>query len=166
MKWKISSLKSLPNQTLEVKETLKFAPEMFDNVSNINDVSDIDVDGFICLQNGEINADLTLKGIYQLPCIYTNEIGSQPFEFSIKDELNEEYPQTINFDADYIDLFEVVWQKLIVEAPLRFVKSNVNEKEGKFWKYLSEEDYEKQKSLQTDPRFDKLKDLFKDEKED
>ncbi len=166
MKWKISSLRSLPNQTLEVAETLKFASEMFKNVSNIVDVSDIEVNGVIYLQNNEVNADLDVKGIYQLPCIYTNEIGEQPFEFKIEGNLGDEYPQTINYEADFIDLFEVVWQKLIVEAPLRFVKSEVSEKKGRSWKYLSEEEYEEIKSSKIDPRFEKLKDLFKDEKED
>lgn len=166
MKWKISSLKTLANQTLEVNETLKFAEEMFESVSNIEGISDIEVDGIIYLQNNEVNANLNIKGIYQLPCVNTGQIGDYPFEFKIEGNLKGEYPQTINYEADYIDLLEVVWQKLIVEAPLRFVKSDINEKNGKSWKYMSEDEYNDMKASQTDPRFEKLKDLFKDDKED
>lgn len=166
VKWKISRLRSLTNQSLDVQETLKFSKEMFDNVSNIIGVSDVKVNGRIYLLNNEVYADLNIKGIYQLPCIYTSQIGDQPFEFKIEGNLKDEYPQTINYEADFIDLLEVVWQKLIVEAPLRFVKSKVNKKEGESWKYMSEDDYIEMKSSQIDPRFEKLKDLFKDDKED
>lgn len=166
MKWKISWLKSLTNQEHEVNEVLKFDQKMFARVSNINGVSDIKVTGTIKMEGELVKADLTFTGILYLPCANTNEIGDYSFEFKIDDLLDEEFVDAVNYDADYIDLLELTWQRLIVEAPTRFVKNKNTNKTGKSWQLLSEEEYLKTKEDEIDPRFAKLKDLFKDDKED
>ncbi|MDF9866815.1 uncharacterized protein OKW22_000370 [Bacilli bacterium PM5-3] len=165
VKWKISWLRTLPNQKHHVDEKLTFDPKMFKNVTNIKGVSDIKVDGEIFLKEDLVNVDLTFKGTMFLPCANTNELGDYDFSFKIEDVMDESYDLAVNYDADYIDLFELTWQRLIVEAPTKFVKNECINKEGKSWRLLSEDEYHQNNEDKIDPRFEKLKNLFND-KED
>lgn len=165
MKWKISWLKAQPNQEHDVDETLTFDQKMFKSVSNIKGVSDIKVKGRIFMKADLVNVDLTFSGTMYLPCANTNEIGNYDFSFEISDVLDDEYDGAIDYDADYIDLFELTWQKLIVEAPTKFVKNECQNKSGKSWRLLSEDEYQQKDADKIDPRLEKLKDLFKDDKE-
>jgi uncharacterized protein len=165
VKWKISWLKTLPNQTHHVTETLSFDQKMFKSVSNISGVSDIKVDGDIFLKDGLVNTNLTFKGIMYLPCANTNEICDYPFEFKIVEAMDEEYDSAVNYEADFIDLLELTWQRLIVEAPTKFVKNECINKSGKSWRLISENDYHQENEDKIDPRFEKLKDLFNDEED-
>lgn len=167
MKWRISWLKNQPEQRYHVDETLTFERNMFKNVSNIDYVSEIKVVGDLFMEDDLVNIDLIVSGIYYLPCALSNEICDYPFSFEVQDALDEDSTlNTIDYHADYIDLYEIIWQRLIVEAPTKFVKNKNINKSGKSWKLLSEEEYQKQFHEQIDPRFEKLKDLFKDDKED
>ena len=166
MKWKVSWLKSLPNQTYQVDEVLKFDQKMFAKVSNINGVSDVRVTGTIKMEDALVRVDLLLEGTLYLPCAVSNEIADYPFAIELNELLDEDDHDVVNYEKDYIDLLELVWQLLIVEAPTKFVKNDASLKEGKAWRLLSEEDYYQEKEQEIDPRFAKLVDLFKDDKED
>jgi len=166
VKWKISWLKSLPKQEYLVDEVLKFDQKMFAKVSNINGVSDVLVNGIIKMENDLVRVDLNLKGTLYLPCAVTDETGDYPFSFEINELLDDEYHDVVNYQKDYIDLLELVWQRLIVEAPTKFVKSDREVSSGKSWRLITEEDYYQEKENEIDPRLAKLADLFKDDKED
>ena len=165
MKWKISWLKTLPNQKHQVDEKLTFDQKMFKNISNIKGVSDIIVSGEIFLKDELVNVDLDFKGTMYLPCANTNEIGDYDFSFKIEDVMDESFNYVVDYEADYIDLLELTWQRLIVEAPTKFVKNECINKSGKSWRLLSEDEYQQNTEDKIDPRFEKLKDLFKDEEE-
>ena len=164
MKWKISWLKSQPNQEYQVDEIIKFDQKMFNHVSNIHGVSDIKVNGIIFINNELVNVDLTFTGTLFLPCVNTNEIGDYKFSFVIKEVLNDDGDGTISYSADYIDLYELIWQRLIIEAPTRFVKNEPKDKSGKSWCLMSEDEYQERIENKIDPRLEKLKDLFNDDK--
>lgn len=165
MKWKISWLKSLPSQKFEVDETLTFDSKMFQKVSNIDDISDVNVKGEISIKDELVYIDLNFSGIMYLPCANTGEIGEYPFSFNVNELLDDEFDDSINYEADFINLLELTWQRLIVEAPTRYVKADISSRSGKSWQILSEEDYAKKEEDYVDPRLAKLKDLFKDDKE-
>jgi uncharacterized protein len=165
--WKISWIKSLPNQEYKVDEVLKFDQKMFKNVSNINGVSDVLVTGIIKIDiDNLVYVDLNLSGVMYLPCANTNENADYPFSFVIAELLDDDFTDVINYNKDYIDLLELVWQRLIVEAPTKFVKNDSVITGGKDWRLLSEEEYYQEKDKEIDPRLAKLVDLFKDDKED
>ncbi|MGL4382581.1 MAG: YceD family protein [Bacilli bacterium] len=166
MKWKISWLANQPNQEYEVNETLTFSKEMFRNVSNINSVSPVSVNGLIYLQDNLVNISLTFKGTLYLPCVLSNEEGEYPFTFDINECLDESHREVADYKADYIDLLEITWQQLIVEAPTRFVKNEVETTNGQSWQLLTEEEYRMSIVDEVDPRFSKLQDLFKENKEE
>ena len=165
MKWKISWLRTLPNQKHHVDETLTFDQKMFKSISNIKGVSDVKVDGDIFIKDGLVNTDLTFKGTMYLPCANTNEIGDYDFSFKIEEIMDEDYESAVNYEADFIDLLELAWQRLIVEAPTKFVENEFSCKSGKSWRLISEDEYNLETEDKIDPRFEKLKDLFND-KED
>ena len=165
MKWKISWLKSQPNQEYHVAETLMFDQKMFKNVSNIQGVSDIKVNGVIFMNNDLVNVDLTFVGTLYLPCANTNEIGDYDFSFVINEILNDESDGIVNYSADFIDLYELIWQTIVIEAPTKFVKNKPINKSGKSWRLMSEDEYQSKKDDEIDPRLEKLKDLFNEKEE-
>ncbi|WP_423364503.1 YceD family protein [Mycoplasma sp. P36-A1] len=166
MKWKISWLKKQPNQEFKVRETLKFDQKMFAKISNIRGVSDVKVNGLIKMDDELVSVDLMFKGVLYLPCSLSDETGDFPFNFQINELLDEEFVDAIDYEADYIDLLELAWQRLIVEAPTKFVKNDCINKSGKSWRLLSEDEYDQEKETEIDPRLAKLEGLFKDDKED
>lgn len=164
MKWKISWLKTMPNEEYDVSEKITFDPMMFKKVSNIDHVSDIDVTGKIALVNDLVKVDLHFKGMLYLPCANTNEIGEKEFDFKINEILDDE--EYISYEKDYIDLLQLVWQNLIMEAPTRYVKNECTNKSGKDWQMLSDEEVALMKEEKTESPFAKLEGLFNDDKED
>lgn len=165
MKWKVSWLESLVGREHIVNETIKFDSKMFNKVSNIRDVSEIKVTGRIFIKQGKVNADLDFTGTMILPCANTGEDAEYDFNFKIEDILDEEYTDAVNYDLDYIDLLELAWQRLIVEAPTKFVKNECTSKSGKSWRLITEEEFLSDNDERIDPRFEKLKDLFNDKEE-
>lgn len=168
MKWRISWLEKQPNQRHHVDEVITFDRSMFKNVSNIDSVSPIKVQGNLFIEKGLVNVDLVFTGILYLPCALSNEICDYNFAFKVKEELDGAEPsdQAIDYEADYIDLYELIWQRLIIEAPTKIVKNDNVNKSGNSWKLLSEEEYQEQAQKRTDPRMAKLQGLFSDDKED
>lgn len=165
MKWKVSWLASQDRQEHKVNEVIKFDPKMFSKVSNIRRVNDVAVTGRVFIKYEQVNADLTFKGTMIVPCANTGEDADYDFEFKIQDVLDEEYTDAVSYDLDYIDLIELTWQRLIVEAPTKFVKNECTSKSGKSWRLITEEDYASESEERIDPRFEKLKDLFNDKEE-
>lgn len=164
MKWKISWLESLENQELKVKEKIIFDKKMFNKVSNINRVDPIDVEGVIFIKDSVVCVDLNFNGKMFLPCILSNEEGEYVFNFNINNEIDDSYNEAINYEKDYIDLYELIWQHLIIEAPSRYVKDNSIIKQGKSWQYINEDEYLNKKSNDIDPRLEILKNIVIDNK--
>lgn len=166
MKWKISWLKNQPNQTHEVDEDITFDKTMFRNITSITWVDKVNVNGSIKYKDNLVNINLILSGSMYLPCALSGEDGEYKFNFVINEILDDSYNHVVDYNGDSVDLYELVWQRLIIEAPTKFVKNNNLIKSGKSWRLISEDEYDIESSEKIDPRFEKLKDLFKDEKEE
>ncbi|MDR3214744.1 MAG: DUF177 domain-containing protein [Bacilli bacterium] len=166
MRWKISWLQGLKDHFYQVNEVITFDRKMFKNIRHIDSVEPIKVKGTLSIDNDLVEVDLNFKGHLRIRCANTDDIVDYPFNFNIKDVLDDSYQDVINYQKDFIDLYELTWQNLIVEAPAYYVKQECLKKEGKAWRLLLEDEYNDLKSDTIDPRFAKLKDLvIKDEEE-
>lgn len=165
MKWKISWLNSQPNKSYDVSEEIIFDKKMFSKVSNIVEAKPISVVGTIKIVEDIVHVNLTFKSTLVLICANTTEQGEYQLCFTIDEPLEEE-DHTINYKADYIDLYELVWQRLIVEVPSKFVISDHEVVEGKSWKLMSEDEYNSLDENVTHPGFEKLKNLSIEKEEE
>ena len=79
-----------------------------------------------------------------------------PFSFQYDDYIEE---NLIN-DENRLDLFEFLWENIVLEVPLKFTKvSNLSEFHGDGWKLISEEDHQ----VENNPFSELLKDFDKKE---
>jgi uncharacterized protein len=166
MRWKISWLQELDNQYLDVDEIITFDKKMFHKISNIDSVSPIKVKGYIKIENDLVLVNLNFSGVMKLVDANDGELIDYPFSFDIDDSLDDSYQEAINYQKDFIDLYELTWQHLVIETPTYYRKKNLINKKGKDWQLLSEDEYHSMKKKQIDPRLAKLKDLVIKNEED
>ena len=63
-----------------------------------------------------------------------------------------------------MELLPVVFQLILMEVPLKVVKEGIKEyPKGKDWEVVKEEDYQKEKRKEIDPRLAKLKEFKAEE---
>ena len=81
-----------------------------------------------------------------------------PYSFDIKyDDILEE---NLKNDQNRLDLFEFLWENIVLEVPLKFTKvTNLSEFHGDGWKLISEEDSQ----LENNPFSELLKNFDKKE---
>ena len=168
LKWNLQWIIKQKDGCFHFDETLNFPPEMFHNLSQINGLKAIRVegDGRLDMRNHQLYVDFQIHGLMILPCAISLEDVDYPFEIEssaifafYKPQENEE---VIEVKRNTVDLTPVVFQEIMMEVPMRVVKEGASLKtEGNGWKVLSEED-EREDEDYIDPRLAKLKDYFKD----
>ena len=99
---------------------------------------------------------MNIKGTMVLTCAVSLE--DVDYDFNI--DVNENIEKIEDFEknnSNLLDITSIIWENIVLEIPLRVVKENAKIKtEGEGWSFLEEEKH-------TDPRFDKLKELLKEE---
>lgn len=168
LKWNLQWIIKQKDGRFHFDETLNFPPEMFHNLSQINGLKDIHVEGEgrLDTRNHQLYVDFQIHGLMILPCAISLEDVDYPFEIEssaifafYKPQEDEE---VIEVKRNTVDLTPVVFQEIMMEVPMRVVKEGASLKtEGNGWKVLSEED-EREDEDYIDPRLAKLKDYFKD----
>ncbi len=97
-----------------------------------------------------------------LPCSVTNEDVDYAFhtqsleEFAFEKLTDEDVHIS---KGDVVELMPVIFQLILMEIPLKVVKENVQYPRGKGWEVMKEEDYQKSKKDEIDPRLAKLKEF-------
>lgn len=150
------------NDHLEIEDDIDFSsanldPNHIRKIENAHVKLKADEYEDIIVANFEIQADII--GV----CSYTLE--DVPLHLKFKDSL--EFSNEINDDEDIIyedkpifSLDEYILQLIIGEVPLKLVKKGAKlPNSGQDYRVISEEEYEKEKSSKTDPRWSKLDDV-------
>ncbi len=115
--------------------------------------------------NERIIVNLKLNAALIVPCAITNE----DLEYNI--DLNEDLVIGSDEDSDYyfekeFELKDLIYHSIIKEIPIKLVKNKkIVYPNGDGWQILTEKEYQNSKKDQSDPRWDKLKELLKN-KED
>ena len=150
------------NNHLEIEDDIDFSSAVLDpnhirKIENAHVKLKADEYEDIIVANFEIQADII--GV----CSYTLE--DVPLHLKFKDSL--EFSNEINDDEDIIyedkpifSLDEYILQLIVGEVPLKLVKKGAKlPNSGQDYRVISEEEYEKEKSSKTDPRWSKLDDV-------
>lgn len=168
LKWNLQWIVKQKDGRFSFDELITFPDEMFQNLSQINGLKDVNVtgEGRLDMKNRQLYIDYNVKGQMILPCAVSLENVDYPFDISssvifafYKPQDDEE---VIEVKRDLVDLTPVVFQEIMMDVPMRVVKEGATLKtEGDGWKVLNEED-KWQDDDYIDPRLAKLKDYFKD----
>ncbi|MFQ8584438.1 MAG: YceD family protein [Holdemania massiliensis] len=105
-------------------------------------------------------ADLKITGDMVVPCAVSLEDVIVPFETSSHEVFSFlpcEEDEVHVLKKDVLELYPVVFQLILAEVPLKVVKSGISYPKGEGWEVIREEDYNRQKKQEIDPRLAKLK---------
>ena len=125
------------------------------NKNLIKDLSKIHVEGKVFYTNmDELMFMGNIKGIMKLVDANSGELVDYPFETDIEDEITNDY-----ISEKSLDLSAFLWQNIVLEVPIRFSKSNLDNLKGDGWE-LRDENFKRE-----DPRLDVFKALLDKGKE-
>lgn len=162
-------LEQLDRQYITIDETLQFGKDAFINHPRITEAKDIHVSGkgSKIPGTGYFEFEMHVEGTMVCPCALTNEPVDVPLDFdyvdtfSFEDDPNEEI---IVLDHDYLDLLPFLYERILMEIPINVVKKGkIKYPSGDGWRIMSEEEYQKSKNQEGDPRLAKLKEFKFDE---
>lgn len=149
---------------IQFRESITFDQAAFSKMNQIRGLQDVTVSGHIQYdeQRDRAYADLDIAGVMILPCSVTNEDVDYAFhtqsleEFAFEKSNDEDVHVS---KGDVVELMPVIFQLILMEIPLKVVKENVQYPRGKGWEVMKEEDYQKSKKDEIDPRLAKLKEF-------
>lgn len=125
----------------------------------IKDLKDATLAGRIYRTEIDNYIDLVFKGIMILEDSISLNNVDYPFEIKITGnlgEIGEEFPNSIDFTKNTLDIFELLWENIVLEVPISFTKESDAKMSGNGWKLKNHEEIDG-----CDPRLEKLKELLK-----
>lgn len=125
------------NDSYELDETVNIPKSYFSN-SKVKKLDGIKVTGKLYYDiESNLNAKVEISGNMIIEDDISLEEIEYPFEISYDDILDE----NLKNDENTLDLFEFLWENIVLEVPLKFTKvTNLSEFHGDGWKLLSEEE--------------------------
>lgn len=155
----IIRLKSGIVNKIDIDKVIKIEEEQLKN-TGILELDEINVVGNITKNNiDEYILNIRVYGKMILPCSISLKPTDYPFDLeingNIKDLLEEIGENEKNLE-NTIDIFQIIWENILMEIPIRVVNENVHDikLEGEGWQFVTGE----RKTI--NPELEKLKDLL------
>ena len=129
-------------------------PKEYLDGTDIRRISPVKVSGFI-YNNESLELDIDISGTMILPCARTLKDVEYTFNININENIDENEDKILEINQNTLDIFQIVWQNILVDIPLRVLSKDAKEEitEGDGWKLITEDE-----GKDIDPR---LKDLSK-----
>ncbi len=169
MKWNLQWIVKQKDGCFNFDEMLTFPSEVFHNLSQINGLKDVHVTGHgrLDVKNRQLYVDFTVNGQMILPCAVSLEDVEYPFNIESNVTFafykSKDGEDVVEARRDTVELTPVIFQEIMMEVPMRVVKTGATLKtEGNGWKVLNEQEMHEKDEDYIDPRLAKLKDYFKD----
>ncbi len=138
----ISSLKNGTESVLKIDEKYEFSPEKLKG-TDIKRLEDVHVVGEVSRLNDSVyHLSLKITGNMVLLCARSLEEVNYPIDIAIDKTLDEEakVDEIQVFFQNSLDIFEIVWENIVLEVPLRVIKEDAPYlHEGDGWSLLEEE---------------------------
>ncbi len=148
-------LNKLNNGSIDISGKYDIPKEYYEN-SDVKELNSIEVEGEISLDeedNEVINC--VIKGNMTIPDTISLEDVKYPFTI----EFNDIIPETAKKCKNILDIFEFLWENIVLEVPLQFTKvEDLSKFHGDGWKLVSEDSLKKENN----PFSDLLKDYDKE----
>ena len=148
-------LNKLNNSNIDISGKYNIPKNYYEN-SDIIELNDIEVEGKISLDEDENEMiNCMIKGKMVIPDTISLEEISYPFTIEFDDII----PETAKKSKNILDIFEFLWENIVLEVPLQFTKvEDLSKFHGDGWKLISEESLKKDNN----PFSDLLKDYDKE----
>lgn len=125
------------NKEYLINDTIIIPKSYYEN-SGVLDIKNLQVNGrFYYDSENELWGDFDIDGIL----IIKDSISDEDVEYPISIKYNDILDETLKKDENTLDLFEFLWENIVLEIPLKFTKvMDLSEFHGDGWKLISEED--------------------------
>ena len=143
------------NDSYKLNEIVNI-PKIYFESSSVKKLDNIKVEGKLYYDpEDNLYADVVISGNMVLADDISLEEVLYPFSIEYNDILDE----NLKNNQNTLDLFEFLWENIVLEVPLKFTKvTNLSEFHGDGWKLISEDEI----SNKNNPFSDLLKD-YKEE---
>ena len=144
------------NDSYKLNEVVNIPKTYFEN-SSVKKLDNIKVEGKLYYDTEDnLYADVVISGNMVLADDISLEEVLYPFSIEYNDILDE----NLKNNQNTLDLFEFLWENIVLEVPLKFTKvTNLSEFHGDGWKLVSEEE----NSLERNPFSELLENFDKKE---
>ena len=144
------------NDSYKLNEVVNIPKTYFEN-SSVKKLDNIKVEGKLYYDpEDNLYADVAISGNMVLADDISLEEVLYPFSIEYNDILDE----NLKNNQNTLDLFEFLWENIVLEVPLKFTKvTNLSEFHGDGWKLVSEEE----NSLEHNPFSELLENFDKKE---
>lgn len=144
------------NDSYKLNEVVNIPKTYFEN-SSVKKLDNIKVEGKLYYDSEDnLYADVVISGNMVLADDISLEEVLYPFSIEYNDILDE----NLKNNQNTLDLFEFLWENIVLEVPLKFTKvTNLSEFHGDGWKLVSEEE----NSLEHNPFSELLENFDKKE---
>lgn len=125
------------NKEYLINDTIIIPKSYYEN-SGVLDIKNLQVNGrFYYDSENELWGDFDIDGIL----IIKDSISDEDVEYPISIKYSDILDETLKKDKNTLDLFEFLWENIVLEIPLKFTKvMDLSEFHGDGWKLISEED--------------------------
>ncbi len=153
----ISKLNNNTEEKLEIDETLEFSKDKLKD-TDIESLDNIRVKGFVSrIQDNVYHLSIHITGNMVLLCARSLEKVTYPLDIFVDKNIgeveNDEEIQVIYQNS--LDIFEIVWENIVLEVPLRVVKEDASFiSEGNGWSLIDEDE------LKSNSPFSELKSML------
>ena len=132
-------------------------PEEYYKGTDVKCLNDIHAEGKIIRETDDIDyIDLDINGTMVLQDSISLENVNYPFSIKIEGDLQD---FITNLDNS-LDIFELLWENIVLEIPLKFTKvEDLSKFHGDGWKLVSEEE----NSINNNPFMEYLKNIDEEE---
>lgn len=180
MKWSLSELQQAKNEPIEFKTTLNLENELRQRRPEIVQVAPVQVEGSFVVDQRGVLGKFNIKTLVTMPSTRTFQPVKIPLDFNFAEYYVSHYQTDLSafddldvvivLEQDVLVLEDLVIDNILVQIPMQILSDEERHAEitsmprGNHWKVLTEQQIKDRiaHSDQIDPRFEKLKNFFKD----
>ena len=142
----LSLLHSKTTEEIDITNTYTIPKEYYESTS-VEKIENIKVTGKVYMASSIDDADEEedyIKAKIEGNIILTDSISLEPVSYPISIDFDDILEQNCKKDENTLDIFQFLWENIVLEVPLRFTKvSDLSKFHGDGWKLVSEDDLRK-----------------------
>ena len=114
-------------------------PKEYITNDDVIDIKKLHINGSMSIEEeNNMKAEMQIEGVI----ILRDSISLEEVEYPISIKFDDFLEESSKKDENKLDLFEFLWENIVLEIPIRFTKvSDLKEFSGEGWKVISEDDY-------------------------
>lgn len=126
---------------VEIDTDFTIDSEILQN-TEIRDIKNAHISGNISIDyEDELVSDLSVTGVFVLPCALTLEDVDYEFEVKIEENLGK-FNDFYNKNKNTLDILPFIWENIVSEVPIRVVKDGAKPQclTGEGWELVSDDE--------------------------